>query len=99
MKQGIIQALLLGIYITLVGLFIWNANHILGPINNFSGPILFLLLFSTSALICGLIVFYKPYKLFMNGKKTEALRVVIATTVGLFIMLLLVLSGILFLKF
>jgi hypothetical protein len=38
---------------------------------------LFLLAFSSSALICGLIVFGYPYILFMEGKKREAVAVVL----------------------
>lgn len=65
----------------------WNGNHIFGQINNFLGPVLVLILFATSALICGLLVFYKPYRLFFEGKKKEAVSIVVHTTVWLFVFL------------
>jgi hypothetical protein len=95
MKQGFLQALGVAAYCTLVGLFMWNANHIFGQMNNFFGPILILILLCTSALICGLIVFLKPYKLFFAGKKKEAVTVVISTTAYLFLFLLLFLASML----
>lgn len=88
MKQGFYQALGVAVYITLVGVFISNANSIFPKLNNFFGPVIFLLLFSTSAMICGLIVFYKPYKLFFAGKKKEAVSSVIYTALYLFLFLL-----------
>ena len=84
MKQGFLQALGVSLYIFLIGVFISNANTIFPKIGNFWGPILFLLLFSTSAMICGLIVFLKPYKLFFAGKKKGAVTVVVATAAWLF---------------
>lgn len=89
MKQGFLQALGVGIYILLIGLFISNANAVFPKIGNFFGPVLFLLLFSTSALICGLLVFYKPYRLFFDGKKKEAVEVVVSTAAWLFGFLLI----------
>ncbi len=82
-------------YIALIGLFISNANAVFPKIGNLWGPILFLLLFSTSALICGLIVFYKPYKLFFAGKKKEAAEVVISTAAWLALVLILYLGSLL----
>ncbi len=38
---------------------------------------IFLLTFSTSALICGLIIFGYPFSLFMEGKRREAAGVVV----------------------
>lgn len=93
MKQGFLQALGVTVYISLVGLFMANANAIFPKMGAFLGPVALLLLFSTSVLICGLIVFYKPYKLFLAGKKKEALGVVIRTAAFLFMFLLLFFLG------
>lgn len=97
-KQGFFQAFAVSVYITLVGLFMWNADKVFGKMNNFSGPILVLMLFSTSALICGLLVFYNPYKLFLAGKKKEAVAVVISTATWLFGILAVFLLSLLILK-
>lgn len=94
MKQGFLQALGVALYCTIVGFFMWNANKLFANMKNFFGPVAFLTLFSTSALICALIVFYKPYKLFFAGKKKEALDVVVSTAgflAGFFVLFLLLL--------
>lgn len=44
---------------------------------------IFLLAFSTSALICSLIIFCYPFSLFMEGKKREAAGVVVWSAVFL----------------
>lgn len=93
MKQGILQSLGVTAYVTLIGLFMSNANNILGKGDTFATPIFVLLLLSVSVLICGLIVFFKPYKLFIAGKKKEAFETVIYTTLGLFVILVLFLLG------
>lgn len=94
MKRGLIQALGVTLYCSLVGTFMWNIDEVFGPGKPpFFGPIAFLMLFSASALICGLIVFYEPYKLFFAGKKKEALDIVVSNTafLAMFAVLLLIL--------
>jgi len=83
-KLGFLQALGVALYCSLIGIIFWQAPQIFPKINNYFGPVMFLLLFSVSALVCGLIVFYKPYRLFFDGKKKEAVDVVIQTTMWLF---------------
>jgi len=54
-------------------------------------------LFSVSALICGLLVFYHPYQLLFSGKKKEAADLVLLTTAYLagFFLLFLFLNALL----
>lgn len=92
-KQGFLQAFGVALYIFLIGLFINNAEKFVGNIGLPFGPMLMLLLLSTSILICAILVLYKPYKLFIDGKKKEALETVISTTVSLFVFLVLFLIG------
>jgi len=87
MKQGFFQALSVALYCSLIGVFIWNFPNLFGKVDTFFAPIAFLLLFSTSALICGLLVFRKPYKLFFAGKKKEAMDIVVSTATFLFVFL------------
>jgi len=86
-KTGFLQALGVSAYCSLVGIIFWKGNEVFPDMNPYFGPVMILLLFSTSALICGLIVFYKPYKLFFAGKKKEAVRVVVSTALYLFLFL------------
>lgn len=97
-KQGFLQALGIAVYCSLIGLFIFNADSVIGKIGDKFGPILFLLMLSTSVLICGTIVFYKPYKFFVEGKKKEALDTVIFTAIWLIVFLLLYIGAIVIIK-
>jgi len=87
---GLIQATGLAAYISTVALFMQNAQSWLGRLeDNLSGPILFLSLFSFSALICGLITFFYPVKLFfIDNKKKSAVEVVLYTALFLFLFLM-----------
>jgi len=86
-KFGLFQAIGVAGYCSLIGMVLWQGGNIFPKVNAYFGPVMFLLLFSTSALICGLMVFYKPYKLFFEGKKKEAIEVVVSTALWLFLFL------------
>lgn len=92
-KQGFLQALGIAAYCLLVGLFFGQANKFIPGPDTALTPVIMLILFSASALICALIVFYKPYKLFFAGKKTDAIETVMYTAVGLFAFAILGLIG------
>jgi hypothetical protein len=89
---GFIQACGVTLYCGLVGILFWKGNEIFGSVPNYFGPVAFLLLFSVSALVCALLVFYQPYKLFFAGKKKEAIDLVLHTTGWLFALFILFLS-------
>ena len=79
---GFLQAFGLTVYCSLVSLLIFHGNSLFGRVPNFAGPFLFLLLFSTSVLVCGLVTLGYPFILFWKEKKVEeALRLVGYTTV------------------
>ncbi|OGM31141.1 hypothetical protein A2803_01550 [Candidatus Woesebacteria bacterium RIFCSPHIGHO2_01_FULL_44_21] len=83
--KGLYQALGVTAYISLIGFFMINGEKIFGNAPNYIGPVVGLLLFSVSVLICGLIVFYQPYNLFfIANKKKEAIDLVVQTTAWLF---------------
>jgi len=83
--KGFIQALGVTVYCSLVGLLMVNGEKIFGNAPNYLGPVVGLLLFSVSVLICGLIVFYQPYNLFfISNKKKEAIELVVHTAAWLF---------------
>lgn len=94
-KLGLIQAIGVTVYCGLVGFVMYNGNDIFGKMDSILGPITVLVMLSVSALICGLLVFKKPYELFFDGKKKEALNVVVYTAVSLFT-ILLILFGVMF---
>lgn len=87
---GFLQAVGLVLYCGLIGLLIWNGEHVFGPINAPLGPILFLLLFVASALISALLILGYPFLLFWEKKKTrEALKLVAYSTTWLTFFVLL----------
>ena len=68
-------------YCSLVGLIMWRGNKWFGPLNNYMGPLLFLLLLVVSALICGLIgVGYPAWLFFEKKERQKALRLIGYTT-------------------
>jgi len=94
-KLGFLQALGVTFYCSLVGLVMWRGNEIFGKVDSYIGPVTVLVMLSVSALICGLLVFYKPYKLFFANQKEEAVNVVVSTAISLFV-ILLILFGVMF---
>ena len=91
-KLALFQSAGIFLYIALVSLIFWQGNNWFGP-HAYLGPILVLLLFSVSAMICGLIMFYKPFRLFLDNKKEEAVKLVLysAGFLVLFFLILLIL--------
>jgi hypothetical protein len=88
-KQGIKQSLGISLYCATIGSVMSNADTFFGKQDTFMTPILVLTMFSVSVLICALIVFKKPYELFFDGKKKEAINVVVYTAESLFVILIL----------
>src|SRR3990167_9138382 len=75
-----LQALGLTIYVSLVGLLMWQGDTIFGRMTSFLGPTLFLLLFIFSAVVCALLFGYSPFVLWCEEKETKkAIRVVFYT--------------------
>jgi hypothetical protein len=75
-----LQALGLAVYCILVGSLILSGEALFGSLSGLFGAALFLLLFATSALVCGLLVFGYPAILFLQKKrKDEAIQIVLYT--------------------
>ncbi len=93
-QKGFLQALGVAVYCTLVGLLLGNGDLLFGQANLILGSILMLVLFSVSVLVCGLLVFFQPYRLFSDGKRKEAADLVIFTAIWLaaFLFLSLILT-------
>lgn len=97
-SEGFLPSLGLSLYVGLVTLLISQGNALFGNSKEamrYLGPLLFLMLFVVSAMVSALIVFYKPYLLFMQNKGKEALQLVLSTTKWLAVFLSAILLGIL----
>jgi hypothetical protein len=77
---GFFQALGLGAYVALFANIVNQLGNITKDLNFSPNPVFsiitFLLTFITSALICGAITFGYPISLFLNGKKSQALKTI-----------------------
>lgn len=96
--QGIKQGLGVSLYCGLIGTVMQNGSKLFGQKDNFITPIFALTLFCVSALICLLIVFKKPYELFFDGKKKEAVNVVVYTAATLFLILIIIFTAMILLN-
>jgi SNF family Na+-dependent transporter len=76
------------IYVVAVVLVMTNGEKIFGEMENFWGPVTFLLLFVFSALVCGLLIFGRPIYLWFDNAKKEAVKMILFTVVNLFVILL-----------
>lgn len=87
-------------YCSLVALLISQGNRLFGKVPNYLGPLLFLVLFSTSALICAIITLYYPFILFWQKKQTnQALKVIVYTVGWLIMFIFLILISLLIIHF
>ncbi len=75
-----------------------NGQKLFGPVNNFWGPVAFLLLFVLSATIVGLLVLGRPGYLYFNGFKKEGILLLLYTIVFLLVATVLVFAVSLALK-
>lgn len=82
------------LYISLVAAIMNHGKTLFGKMDNFWGPIAFLMLFCVSAAITGLLVFGRPIYLFLNGHKTECVKQALYTVSFLFLETILFLLGI-----
>lgn len=90
-----LQALGLISYCSLISLIFWRGEQWFGHVPNFLGPFLMLIILCTSALICGLLVFFYPIKLYLKTKKFEpSIKLVLLTAAWLVIFSLLIMLGI-----
>lgn len=78
-------------YVMLVVWVITNGEKIFGQMQNFWGPVAFLLLFVFSALVCGILVCGRPIYLWFDNAKKEAVKMLLFTAANLFVILLLAL--------
>lgn len=80
-----LQATGLILYCSLVGIIFWKGNVWFPNMNPYLGPLLMLVVFVASALICSLIVFTYPVVKFFETKNIlDSLKIVLYTSIWLF---------------
>ncbi|MDO8592657.1 MAG: hypothetical protein Q7R92_02705 [bacterium] len=85
-------------YVSLVVTFMQNAERMFGKEDNALTGVIVLMLFVLSALITGLLVLGRPIMLYLDGKKAEAVKMLIYTGASLFVLLLFAIGGSLLLR-
>lgn len=93
-----LQALGLILYCSLVALLMWRGNQLFGHVPSYFGPLLFLILFSTSALVCAIITLGYPFILWQQKKTIQAIKLIICTAIWLTCFTLLLLTLIFLLR-
>lgn len=74
-KTSFLHALGTVVYVTIVVLIMQNANQLFGFTDSkLLGPMAFLMLFVLSAAIVGSLVLARPAMLYLNGQKSEGVR-------------------------
>jgi len=78
-KIGFFSALGIVVYAALVSLVMNNANELFGHANQYLSQIAFLALLSLSAAVVGGLVLGKPFQMYLDGKKKEAVSLFLQT--------------------
>jgi len=73
------NAVLTGLYVAAVAIFMTYAGKIVGQANSALGGIAILLLFTLSAAIVGTLILGKPLMMYLDGQKQEAIKTLLRT--------------------
>lgn len=82
-KKPFLNALAALVYIILVVLVMTTISGVQSNVNQFIIPIMVISLFTLSAAVMGYIFCYQPLRLYLDGKKEEAVKLFLKT-VGIF---------------
>jgi len=91
-RYGLIHALGVVAYTSLVSLLMSNGERLFGKAQGFAGGAAILLLFVLSAAVTSLLVFGKPVALYLNGAETEAIYLLLYTIGWLAVLTLIIFS-------
>ena len=96
-KNPFLNALGASVYIGLVVLLMNLVSGIEADVNQYVVPIMVLSLFTLSAAVMGYIFLFEPFKMYLDGKKKEAVKLFLQT-VGIFGGITMVIFGLYILK-
>lgn len=85
-KNAALSSLGVLVYVSVVATVMTNAEKIFGKTDNAITGIGFLMLFTLSAAVVGSLIFGKPIFLYIDGKKKEAINLLMMTLAFLFIL-------------
>ena len=90
--QALLQAVGVFMYTAGVGWILTNGERIFGKMQNFWGPIAFLMLFVLSATVVGVLIFGRAVLLYLDNKRSEAIILLLTSTAWLAVITFVVLS-------
>ena len=90
--QALVNAAAGSLYILLIAWSMFNVVQLIPKEDTFLAPATFLLLFVLSAAIEGTLVLGQPIMLYLDGKKTEGLKLLAMTLGWFFIILALIVA-------
>jgi hypothetical protein len=90
---SLLNALATVAYIAFVALVMKNGEMIFGNMSNFLGPIAFLMLFVLSATITSSLVLGGPILMYLDNRKSEAVKLFIYT-VSWFFLIMVIMIGV-----
>jgi len=93
--SALLSALGVAVYVAAVAWLMTNAEKIFGKMQNFLGPVAFLMLFVLSAAVVGALIVGRPALLYFDNRKAEAVKM-FGWTIGWLLLLILVVFGIQF---
>lgn len=99
MFRSFINSFAATVYIALVAIFMFNIEDLLGQSgkpDTFLAPLAMLLLFVLSASVVSGLILGKPILLYLNGAKSEGIKMFIQSLLWLFVFAVLVFAFILF---
>lgn len=76
---AIIDSIGVFVYVSAVAFAIFNGQKFFGQINNFTGPLMLLLLFIVSAVITAVLFLGRPAWLYFNNFKKEGIKLFFCT--------------------
>lgn len=98
LKESFLSAAGVVVYVFLVAGLMLHGEKIFGKMQNFWGPVIFLLLFVFSALITGLLVLGRPAWLYLEKEKKVAVKLLLSTTGWLLVIMTVIMAAKFFIK-
>jgi predicted transglutaminase-like protease len=95
---GFLGAFGVAIYVAAVSFIMSNGEKIFGKMDNFLGPVAFLLLFVLSAAITGALVLGRPILWYLENRRLEAVKLFLCTLGWLFAITLAVFTALALIK-
>lgn len=96
--NGFVNVAGVAVYVSLVSLLMRYAGTIVDKVNNYIGPVLFLLLFVLSAAVTGGLVLGRPILLYIDGQKSDGVKLFLYTLGWLFVFIVGLLVGLILLN-